>query len=69
MEKYTRIVVGILETVCREDAVLYAQTYIGMLDRLKMDILYHPDFDEDDLSKRIRFASGLFIHGFMPAKS
>ncbi|GIP27680.1 fatty acid metabolism regulator protein [Paenibacillus sp. J23TS9] len=68
MEMYTRMVAAILETVSSEDTMLFAQTYIGMLDRLKMDILYDTNFKEDDLRKRIRFASSLFIHGFMSAK-
>lgn len=64
MENYMRIVVQVLETEHADDALLYAQVYIGMLDRLKMDIMYNPDFCEQDLEMRGRFASNLFINGF-----
>lgn len=44
---------------------LMAQSYIGMLDRLKMDILFDPSFTEEDAYKRADFAAGLFIRGAM----
>ena len=44
---------------------LMAQSYIGMLDRLKMDILFNPSFTEEDARKRAHFAASLFIKGAM----
>jgi len=43
--------------------VLLAEAYIGILDRLKMDIMLNPEFNEQDLNKRIAFAAGLFLDG------
>ncbi|MNN99729.1 hypothetical protein D3C81_2194530 [compost metagenome] len=42
---------------------LMAQSYIGMLDRLKMDILFDPFFTEEEAHKRTKFAASLFIRG------
>ena len=65
MEDYMRMVVAVLEESGGRESELYAQSYIGMLDRLKMDILFKPDFDEQDLERRIQFAANLFTHGFI----
>ncbi|MNI57710.1 hypothetical protein D3C73_1127900 [compost metagenome] len=42
---------------------LLAEAYIGMLDRLKMDIMLRPGFTEADAHQRAEFAAGLFLHG------
>ena len=45
------------------EPVLLAEAYIGILDRLKMDIMLNPEFNEQDLNKRIAFAAALFLDG------
>jgi TetR/AcrR family fatty acid metabolism transcriptional regulator len=54
----------LLEGNAREPELM-AESYIGMLDRLKMDIMLQPGFSEQDAYMRAEFAAGLFIHGAM----
>ncbi|MCL6604352.1 MAG: TetR/AcrR family transcriptional regulator [Paenibacillus sp.] len=65
MEQYMQAVVKVLVEGGASESELMAQSYIGMLDRLKMDILFHPSFTEEDAHKRARFAARLFIRGAM----
>ncbi|WP_312876379.1 TetR/AcrR family transcriptional regulator [Paenibacillus agri] len=67
IEQYTQAVMKVLLEGGATEPELMAQSYIGMLDRLKMDILFHPDFTADDARKRSLFAAGLFINGAMNA--
>lgn len=63
MEAYMQAVVKVLLEGGATEPVLMAEAYIGMLDRLKMDILFNPDFSEEDAEKRAKFAAALFITG------
>jgi TetR/AcrR family fatty acid metabolism transcriptional regulator len=63
MEAYMQAVVRVLLEGGASEPELMAQSYIGMLDRLKMDILFDPAFAEEDAYKRAKFAAGLFITG------
>ncbi|WP_342439548.1 TetR/AcrR family transcriptional regulator [Paenibacillus sp. FSL L8-0436] len=63
MEEYMQAVVKVLLEGGASEPELMAQSYIGMLDRLKMDILFQPSFTEEDAYKRAKFAAALFIHG------
>lgn len=65
MEQYMQDVVKVLLEGGASEPELMAQSYIGMLDRLKMDILFDPSFAEEDAYKRADFAAGLFIKGAM----
>jgi TetR/AcrR family fatty acid metabolism transcriptional regulator len=65
MEQYMQAVVKVLLEGGASEPELMAQSYIGMLDRLKMDILFDPSFSEEDAYKRADFAAGLFINGAM----
>lgn len=65
MEQYMQDVVKVLLEGGASEPELMAQSYIGMLDRLKMDILFDPSFTEEDAYKRADFAAGLFIRGAM----
>ncbi|MFC3747869.1 TetR/AcrR family transcriptional regulator [Paenibacillus sp. GCM10012306] len=65
MEQYMQAVMKVLLEGGAIEPELMAQSYIGMLDRLKMDILFQPDFTADDARKRAHFAAGLFINGAM----
>ncbi|AIQ35025.1 MULTISPECIES: TetR/AcrR family transcriptional regulator [Paenibacillus] len=65
MEEYMQAVVKVLLEGGASEPELMAQSYIGMLDRLKMDILFDPSFKEEDAYKRAGFAAGLFIKGAM----
>ncbi|WP_151736128.1 TetR/AcrR family transcriptional regulator ['Paenibacillus yunnanensis' Narsing Rao et al. 2020] len=63
MKTYMQTVQSVLSQGGAEEAELLAQSYIGMLDRLKMDILFQPDFSEADAQARAAFAAGLFLEG------
>ncbi|ULO05722.1 TetR/AcrR family transcriptional regulator [Paenibacillus sp. 19GGS1-52] len=65
MEQYMQAVVKVLLEGRASEPELMAQSYIGMLDRLKMDILFDPSFTEVDAFKRAKFAANLFINGAM----
>lgn len=65
MEQYMQAVVRVLLEGGASEPELMAQSYIGMLDRLKMDILFDPSFSEEDAYKRADFAADLFIKGTM----
>lgn len=65
MEQYMQAVVKVLLEGGASEPELMAQSYIGMLDRLKMDILFDPSFSEEDAYKRADFAADLFIKGTM----
>lgn len=63
MKRYMTIVVDVLaEGGCGRPDWL-AQSFIGMLERLKMDILFDPAFGEEDARERARFATELFLKG------
>ncbi|WNS46179.1 TetR/AcrR family transcriptional regulator [Paenibacillus sp. MMS20-IR301] len=63
MEAYMQAVVKVLLEGGATEPELMAKAYIGMLDRLKMDILFNPDFAEADADKQAKFAASLFIKG------
>ncbi|MEK4329618.1 TetR/AcrR family transcriptional regulator [Paenibacillus sp. FSL R7-0312] len=63
MEAYMQAVVTVLLEGGATEPELMAKAYIGMLDRLKMDILFNPEFAEEDAHKRAKFAAKLFITG------
>ncbi|MBP2112885.1 TetR/AcrR family transcriptional regulator [Paenibacillus silagei] len=63
MEAYMQAVVKVLLEGGATEPELMAQSYIGILDRLKMDILFDPEFAEADADKRAKFAARLFITG------
>lgn len=63
MEQYKQDVMKVLLEGGATEPELMAQSYIGMLDRLKMDILFDSSFAEKDAYKRADFAAGLFIRG------
>ncbi|MNI94199.1 hypothetical protein D3C73_1522600 [compost metagenome] len=63
MEEYMQAVVKVLLEGGATEPELMAQSYIGMLDRLKMDILFDPFFTEEEAHKRAKFAASLFIGG------
>lgn len=65
MQEYMQAVVKVLLEGHAGEPELMAESYIGMLDRLKMDIMLNPGFTEQDAHKRAEFAAGLFIHGAM----
>ncbi|MNO03468.1 hypothetical protein D3C81_2241830 [compost metagenome] len=63
MNEYMSMVCEVLKSANVPEPVLLAEAYIGILDRLKMDIMLNPEFNEDDLHKRISFAAALFLDG------
>lgn len=63
MEEYMQAVMKVLLEGGASEPELMAQSYIGMLDRLKMDILFDPFFTEEEAHKRAMFAASLFIGG------
>lgn len=63
MEEYMQAVVKVLLEGGATEPELMAQSYIGMLDRLKMDILFNPSFSGEDARRRAQFAARLFSRG------
>ncbi|OMF86752.1 TetR/AcrR family transcriptional regulator [Paenibacillus sp. FSL R7-0273] len=63
MEEYMQAVMKVMQDSGAREPELLAESYIGTLDRLKMDIMLRPGFTEEDARKRADFAAGLFIHG------
>lgn len=63
MNEYMSMVREVLENAGVPEPVLLAEAYIGILDRLKMDIMLNPEFNEEHLNKRIAFAAALFLDG------
>lgn len=63
LDNYMQMIENALRAGMILEPELHAKSYIGMLDRIKMDILFNPVYSEEDLRKNINFASHLFIHG------
>ncbi|MCM3340416.1 TetR/AcrR family transcriptional regulator [Paenibacillus sp. MER TA 81-3] len=63
MHSYMRLISETMEAYGLPEATLHAKSYAGMLDMIKMDILFSPTFTERDLQQRIRFVADLFMNG------
>lgn len=63
LTRYMALVKGALEDAGMPDPEFYAKAYIGMLDRLKMDILFEGEFTREDLEKRVLQTVRLFLQG------
>lgn len=63
MQSYVQRIASTMEGFDLPDPLLHAKSFIGMLDMLKMDILFDPTFSIHDLRQRIQFASELFQNG------
>ncbi|EJW17652.1 TetR/AcrR family transcriptional regulator [Paenibacillus alvei] len=63
MQSYVQRIASTMENFDLPDPLLHAKSFIGMLDMLKMDILFDPTFSIHDLRRRIQFASELFQNG------
>ncbi|NGZ75736.1 TetR/AcrR family transcriptional regulator [Saccharibacillus alkalitolerans] len=63
LSRYMAAVQGVLEEAGMPDPDFYAKAYIGMLDRLKMDILFEGTFTREELEKRVRQTVCLFLQG------
>lgn len=59
--------INILEDIIRKEGLndpdLLARGFSGILDAYKMDILFDPDFKEEDMQQRAKVAVKLFLHG------
>ncbi|USB32255.1 TetR/AcrR family transcriptional regulator [Paenibacillus sp. YPG26] len=63
LRSYMAAVCEVLSKADVPEPMLHAKAYIGMLDQLKMDILFDRSLTEGDLNKNIHFVSRLFIYG------
>ncbi|MBP2001317.1 TetR/AcrR family fatty acid metabolism transcriptional regulator [Paenibacillus shirakamiensis] len=63
LQSYMNRVFSVMKEGGIKEPMLHAKSYIGMLDRLKMDILFNHEFTRENLEKDIHFVSHLFIHG------
>ncbi|WP_411349592.1 TetR/AcrR family transcriptional regulator [Paenibacillus sp. WLX2291] len=63
MFRYMQIVLDVLEQGKVTHPQWCAESYIGMLDRVKMDLMFNPDFSEQQLYERTRFVADLFLQG------
>ncbi|MDO7906029.1 TetR/AcrR family transcriptional regulator [Paenibacillus sp. JX-17] len=66
--EYTKLVQDVLEEGGIAEPGLHAESFIGMMDRHKMDIMMNPSFNEQELEKRSYFVASLFLHGCMAAE-
>ncbi|GGJ32757.1 TetR/AcrR family transcriptional regulator [Paenibacillus hunanensis] len=63
MFRYMEIVLDVLKEGKVAHPQWSAESYIGMLDRVKMDLMFNPDFNEQQLQERTRFVTDLFLMG------
>ncbi|WP_349304906.1 TetR/AcrR family transcriptional regulator [Paenibacillus sp. Marseille-Q4541] len=63
LQEYMFLVQELLTDGGLPEPELYAVSFIGILDRHKMDIMVNPNFGAEELEKRVAFASNLFING------
>lgn len=63
LRSYMDAVYQVIDQAGVPDPMLHAKAYIGMLDQLKMDILFDRSLTEEDLNKNILFVSRLFMYG------
>ncbi|WP_037282848.1 TetR/AcrR family transcriptional regulator [Saccharibacillus sacchari] len=63
LTRYMATVKDVLEEAGMPDPDFYAKAFIGMLDRLKMDILFEGDFTREELELRVDQTVRLFLRG------
>ncbi|MCQ4086988.1 TetR/AcrR family transcriptional regulator [Saccharibacillus sp. JS10] len=63
LTRYMAAVKTILEDAGMADPDFYAKAFIGMLDRLKMDILFEGEFTRAELAHRVEQTVRLFLRG------
>ncbi|WP_138495524.1 TetR/AcrR family transcriptional regulator [Paenibacillus pinistramenti] len=63
LKEYNTMLTEVLEKAGIPEERLHAKAYIGILNELKMDILFNPDYSDQDLKMNIQFASRLFMRG------
>ncbi|WP_028546321.1 TetR/AcrR family transcriptional regulator [Paenibacillus taiwanensis] len=65
MQRYMKLMANAFAQFGMTEPMLHAKSYAGMLDMIKMDIIFSPEFVEQDMDKRIQFAAQLFLNGCM----
>lgn len=63
LTRYMATVKDVLEEAGMPDPDFYAKAFIGMLDRLKMDILFEGEFTREQLEQRVDQTVRLFLRG------
>jgi len=63
MLRYMQAVEKVLTEGGVAQPVWCAESYIGMLDRIRMDILFNPEFPIEQLHERTDFVARLFLEG------
>ncbi|WP_172195433.1 TetR/AcrR family transcriptional regulator [Saccharibacillus qingshengii] len=63
LTRYMAAVKEVLEEAGMPDPDFYAKAFIGMLDRLKMDILFEGEFTREELQQRVEQTVRLFMRG------
>ncbi|CAM3411577.1 MULTISPECIES: TetR/AcrR family transcriptional regulator [Saccharibacillus] len=63
LTRYMAAVKEVLEEAGMPDPDFYAKAFIGMLDRLKMDILFEGEFTRDEMALRVEQTVRLFLRG------
>lgn len=64
LDDYKGRVAAIMERFGSSQARLHANSFIGILDMFKMDILFTDNFTFEQLEQRVSFAVKLFVNGF-----
>ncbi|WDM23636.1 TetR/AcrR family transcriptional regulator [Paenibacillus polymyxa] len=63
IQDYTDLVKNKLASEGVQQSEFHAKAFIGMLERLKMDILLNKDFSECDVDQTAELTANLFMHG------
>lgn len=63
LTRYMAAVKDVLEEAGMPDPDFYAKAFIGMLDRLKMDILFEGEFTREEMKHRVDQTVRLFLRG------
>ncbi|KAF6637409.1 TetR/AcrR family transcriptional regulator [Paenibacillus sp. EKM208P] len=63
IQDYTDLVKNKLASEGVQQPEFHAKAFIGMMERLKMDILLNKDFRECDVDQTAELAANLFMHG------
>ncbi|MGZ9582980.1 TetR/AcrR family transcriptional regulator [Paenibacillus marinisediminis] len=61
--KYMKMLADTMEEFNVPEPKLHAKSFVGILDVIKMDILYTPNFTSQDLEERIAFSTNIFMNG------
>lgn len=63
MDRYMELLANAMAMFNIPEPKLHAKSFAGILDMIKMDILFTPEFTEQDLIRRVEFSANIFLNG------